>query len=43
MAESYLFVFFLCLAVCCKRYDPLHQVDWQGKLSQKEKSSKGLK
>ena len=36
------FFFFLCLAVCCKRHDLLPQVDWQGKLSQKEKLSKGL-
>ena len=34
--------FFLCLAVCCKRHDLLPQVDWQGKLLQKEKPSKGL-
>ena len=34
--------FFFCLAVCCKRHDLLPQVDWQGKLSQKEKPSKGL-
>ena len=32
------FFFFLSLAVCCKRHDLLPQVDWQGKLSQKEKT-----